>query len=135
VGRARREARLAAAGLILAAGAVHLYLWFDYFHRVHVVGALFLVNAASAAAIAAWLFGSDGVLAVLAGLAYAGGTLVFFTISVTAGLFGYHESLFGTWQVTAAAIEAVAIVALLASNRLRLPHVVASSRGEPTTGD
>lgn len=38
--------RIAAALLVAAAGAIHLYLWFDYFHRVHTVGVLFLVNAA-----------------------------------------------------------------------------------------
>ncbi len=32
--------------LVAADGAIHLCLYFDYFHRVHVVGALFLVNAA-----------------------------------------------------------------------------------------
>jgi len=30
--------RVALALLVAAAGAVHLYLYFDYFHRVHVVG-------------------------------------------------------------------------------------------------
>jgi hypothetical protein len=37
--------RIAVALLIAAAGAVHLYLRFDYFHRVHVIGALFLAKA------------------------------------------------------------------------------------------
>jgi hypothetical protein len=38
--------QVAAALLVAATGAIHLYLWFDYFHRVHVVGDLFLANAA-----------------------------------------------------------------------------------------
>jgi hypothetical protein len=42
---------VAAALLVAATGAIHLYLWFDYFHRVHVVGELFLANAAVGAAL------------------------------------------------------------------------------------
>ncbi len=37
--------RLIGAGLVLAAGAIHLYLYFDYFHRVATIGPLFLLNA------------------------------------------------------------------------------------------
>jgi len=47
--------RLAAALLVAATGAIHLYLWFDYFHRVHVVGDLFLANAAAGGLLAAAL--------------------------------------------------------------------------------
>lgn len=105
--------RVLAAALILAAGGVHLYLWFDYFHRVHVVGALFLVNTASAMAIAVWLIATGGSLALLAGTAYSAGTLAFFAISVTTGLFGYRESLFGAWQEAAAAVELASLAVLL----------------------
>src|SRR5438309_1440292 len=107
--------RQSAALLVLAAGGVHLYLWFGYFHRVDVVGPLFLLNAATAASLAIALARSGRSAVLLAGLAYSAGTLVFFAISATAGLFGYHESLFGTWQVLAAAVEigALATLALL----------------------
>src|SRR5256885_9409786 len=97
--------RQSAALLVLAAGGVHLYLWFDYFRRVDVVGPLFLLNAASAVILALALARSARPAVLLAGLAYAAGTLGFFAVSATVGLFGYHESLFGAWQEVAAAIE------------------------------
>jgi hypothetical protein len=61
----RRNLRLLAAMLVAAADAIHLYLWFDFFHRVHVVGALFLANAAAGVLIALWLLASRGVPALL----------------------------------------------------------------------
>ena len=104
--------RIAAAALVAAAGALHLYLWFDYFHRVHVVGTLFLLNAAAAAVIAVALAVSPKPIVLLAGLAYSIGTLVAFAISVRWGLFGYHESLWGSWQKAAGGVEVAASVLL-----------------------
>jgi len=94
--------------LAAAAGAVHLYLYFDYFHRVHVVGVLFLVNAAAGLLIGAVLLARRDRLALLAALGYAVGTLVGFVVSTRWGLFGYHETFWGGWQVAAGAIELAA---------------------------
>jgi hypothetical protein len=105
--------RVAGALLVLAAGAVHLYLYFDYFHKVHVVGVLFLLNAAAAAIIGAVLLVSSNPLAAAAGVAFAGGTLVFFLVSVYHGLFGFTERLRGGWQEAAGGLELAAIVVLL----------------------
>ena len=104
--------RGAAAALVAAAGALHLYLWFDFFHTVHVVGTLFLLNAAAAAVIAVALAVSAKPIVLLAGLAYSVGTLVAFAISVRWGLFGYHESLWGSWQKAAGGVEVAATVLL-----------------------
>ena len=84
--------RVALALLVAAAGAVHLYLYFDYFHRVHVVGALFLVNAAAGLLIGAALLVRRDRLVLLAALGYSVGTLVGFVVSTRWGLFGYHET-------------------------------------------
>ena len=126
---ARRRARTRASGaavacaatalLVAAAGAIHLYLWFDYFHRVHVVGVLFLVNAAAGMAIAAALLARPGALALLAAAGYAIGTLVAFAISTRWGLFGYRESFWGSWQEAAGALELAAAV-LAGATLLRL---------------
>lgn len=102
-------ARVGLALLVAAAGAVHLYLWFDYFHRVHVVGVLFLVNAAAGVVIAAALLVSDGAAVVLAAVAYAVGTLIGFAVSTRWGLFGYHESFWGGWQEAAGGLELAAV--------------------------
>jgi hypothetical protein len=104
--------RIATALLVAAAGAVHLYLWFDYFHRVHVVGSLFLVNAAAGIVLgAALLVRGDAVLVLAAG-AYALGTLAAFVVSTRWGLFGYRESFWGSWQEAAAGVELAAALAV-----------------------
>jgi hypothetical protein len=98
--------------LVLAAGAVHLWLYFDFFREVHVVGTLFLLNAAAAAIIGCVLLVSAHPVAAAAGIAYAAGTLGFFLISVYRGLFGYTESLQGGWQEAAGGLELAVIVVL-----------------------
>jgi len=100
--------RVALALLVAAAGAVHLYLYFDYFHRVHVVGVLFLVNAAAGLLIGAALLVRRDRLVLLAALGYSVGTLVGFVVSTRWGLFGYHETFWGGWQEVAGAIELAA---------------------------
>ena len=82
---------MALALLVAAAGAIHLYLYFDYFHRVHVVGVLFLVNAAVGLLIGVALLVRRDRLPVLVAVGYAVGTLAAFVISTRRGLFGYHE--------------------------------------------
>jgi hypothetical protein len=105
--------RVSAAVLVLAAGAVHLYLYFDFFHAVHVIGALFVLNAVAAAVIALALLLTDRPLVAWAGIAYAAGTLGAFFLSVHNGLFGYTERLSGGWQEAALALELGAILVLL----------------------
>jgi hypothetical protein len=117
-------ARLAGALLVLAAGAVHLYLYFDYFHLIHVVGVLFVLNAAAAALVGGLLLASPRALVALAGIGYAAATLVFFLLSVYHGLFGYRETLSGGWQVAAGGLD-LAAIALLA------PVLLAAIRPAP----
>jgi hypothetical protein len=104
----RIAAQLALALLVAAAGAVHLYLYFDYFHRVHVVGVLFLLNAAAGLLIGTVLFVRPDSLVLLAALGYSVGTVVGFVVSTRWGLFGYHETFWGGWQEVAGAIELAA---------------------------
>ena len=105
----------AAALLVAAAGAIHLYLWFDYFHRVHVVGALFLANAAAGKALGAALLARRTILLLLLAGGYAVGTLVAFAISTRWGIFGYRETFWGSWQEAAGGVELAAalVVAFL----------------------
>jgi hypothetical protein len=114
-------ARVSGALLVLAAGAMHLWLYFDYFHRVHVIGALFLLNAAAAMVIGVTILLSSHPLATAGGIAYAAATLLGFFLSVYNGLFGYVERLTGAWQEAAGGVEVAAIAILL-------PLLVASMR-------
>jgi hypothetical protein len=102
--------RLALALLVAAAGAIHLYLYFDYFHRVHVVGVLFLVNAGVGLLTAAVLFATRHALVLLSAGGYAVGTLAGFVVSTRWGLFGYHEAFWGSWQEAAGGVELAAAV-------------------------
>lgn len=118
-GAGHTAAQVSLALLVAAAGAIHLYLYFDYFHRVHVIGVLFLLNAAAGLVIgAALLVRRDSLLLVAAG-GYAVGTLVGFAISTRWGLFGYHESFWGSWQEAAGGVELAAafLAALLLALR------------------
>ncbi|HEY2656401.1 MAG TPA: hypothetical protein VGI55_11470 [Solirubrobacteraceae bacterium] len=120
--------RLVGAILVAAIGGIHLYLWFDYFHRVHVIGVLFLANAGAGALIALWLLTSDGVIALVAGAGFAATTLAGFLISTQWGLFGFHERFSGTWQSTAGLVELVTIIllgTLAAQSLLRPVHGIA----------
>ncbi|MGZ4412355.1 MAG: hypothetical protein ACXVY8_09510 [Gaiellaceae bacterium] len=56
--------------LILAAGAIHLCLWFDYFRTVHVVGTLLLLNFLAGSAIALALLVRAAALVVLAAIGF-----------------------------------------------------------------
>src|SRR5262245_54910394 len=102
------DPRRVALALLVAAGAIHLYLYFDYFHRVHVIGALFLINAVAGLLIGATLLKRGDRLVLLVAGGYAVGTLAGFVVSTRWGLFGYHETFFGSWQEAAGAIELAA---------------------------
>ena len=113
-------ARWATALLVAAAGAIHLYLYFGYFHRVHVVGVLFLVNAATGLVLGAALLARRELPLLLAAAGYAIGTLVAFAVSTRWGLFGYRETFWGSWQEAAGGVEltaAVLALVLLAGRR------------------
>lgn len=114
--------RRAAALLVLAVGAIHLYLWFDYFHRVHVIGTLFLLNAAAGGLLASALLLTGNVIVLAAAAGYSATTLAAFFVSTKWGLFGYTESLWGRWQEAAGATELAAtllLVMLIALGRSR----------------
>jgi hypothetical protein len=102
--------RLSTAGLVGAAGSIHLYLYFDYFHKVPTIGTLFVANAVVGLAIATALLASDRPLVTAGAALYAASTLAAFVASVAFGLFGFHESLQGGWQELAGLVETAALV-------------------------
>jgi hypothetical protein len=121
------------AGLVLTAGAMHLYLYFDYFHRVSTIGTLFLLNAATAAAVAAGIVAWDRIASLVAGVLYATGTLAAFFLSVAVGMFGFHERLRGPWQEGAGAVEVLAALLLVGLIAARARRVTPTVRSHPTS--
>jgi len=123
--------RHGAALLVLTTGALHLYLWFDYFHRVHVVGVLFLANAAAGTVLGIALLVTDALLVLAAAFSFAAGTLAAFAVSTRWTLFGYHERFWGTWQEAAGAVELAALLLLLYAAAGRKAQPGSSPRGSP----
>lgn len=127
----RRTARSAVALAILAAGAVHLYLFAgpDDFRDIHVIGPLFLLNGIAAATIGLALFVTEAIVVVLAGIGYSLATLVAFVVSVTNGLFGWTESWVGTSQAVAGFTELGALVVLAGLLAFRSAPATVSREG------
>jgi hypothetical protein len=118
--------RILAAAAVLVSAAIHLRLWFDVFRHTHVVGPAFMLNAVGGTIIAVLLVTWRHWTPLLLGVGFGAATLGAFIIATTAGLYGVHEHWTG-WEVwTAAAAEAVAILAagtlLLQENPLRPSH-------------
>jgi hypothetical protein len=103
-------ARIAASGLIIATGAIHLYLYQHAFSAVPTIGRLFVANFVVALVLGAALLVRGRPVWSLLGAGFCLGTLAAFLISVHWGLFGYRETLHGTWQERAAAVEAAGAV-------------------------
>jgi len=101
---------LAAAG-VLVSGVVHLWLWFDGYRSISVIGPAFLVNAGAGVVIAGLLIAWHHWAPLLLGIGFGASTLGAFVISATVGLFGVHERWTGGAVLTAAASEVVAVVA------------------------
>ncbi|HEX5533180.1 MAG TPA: hypothetical protein VFX33_05515 [Actinomycetales bacterium] len=98
------------AAAVLLSAVVHLELWAEGFNQLAVVGPAFLLNAIGGfvigLAVLVWRHWIPVVLAIGFGLA----TLGAFVVSVTVGLFGLHEVLYGVPQTTAGIAEIVAVV-------------------------
>lgn len=87
--------RIVGAGLLLAMALIHLKLWNDGYRDIRWIGPLFMANA---------VLGVLGALAVLAtprrwlpwfatlGGLLEIGTLIGLVLSLTVGLFGFHET-------------------------------------------
>jgi hypothetical protein len=103
--------RVAAAGLVIATGAIHLYLYQDYFSSVPTIGRLFVANFVTAIVLGGVVLLRPRLLWAALGAAFCLATLAAFLISVHWGLFGYRETLRGAWQERAAVVEILGAIA------------------------
>ncbi len=115
---ARRTAalliRLAAAGLLIWIGYIHLHLWQQGYRFIPTNGPFFLADAVVAFGFAAVLLGWPRPLAGALAAGFTAGTIGALVISLTVGLFGFHESISASFVVLSLVIESIAVIALAA---------------------
>ena len=104
------KTRIVTAAAVLVSAWVHWSLWRQGFRDFHMVGSAFLLNAVAGlvigVALVAWRHWIPPLLAVGFGLS----TLGAFVVSATVGLYGIHEVWSGSYVLTAAASEVVAVL-------------------------
>ena len=113
---ARRAAavllRLACVGLLAWIGYIHLHLWAEGYRQIPTDGPLFLLDAVAGLTLAAALLVWPAPLTGLLATGYTAGTLGALLISLTVGLFGFHESFSASYVTLSLLIEAITVLAL-----------------------
>jgi predicted lipoprotein with Yx(FWY)xxD motif len=105
--------RLMAAGLLAAAGAIHLDLYLTGYRTIPTIGWLFLLQVIAAFVLAAGVLLLGSRLAAAAGAGFALSTLGGYLLTVWIGLFGFKE-VRTTAGIVAGVIEVVAFAVLAA---------------------
>jgi hypothetical protein len=104
--------RLGSAAVLVLIGYIHLHLWQEGYRQIPTDGPMFLLDALAAfvlaAALLAWARPVVGLLAA----GFAAGTLGALLISLSVGLFGFHESISASYVVESIVIEAIVTFAL-----------------------
>src|SRR6185437_14101566 len=106
--------RAAGAGLLAAAGAIHLDLYLTGYRTIPTIGWLFLLQVITAFVLAVAVLISGSRMAAAAGAGFAVATLGGYIASVWAGLFGFTE-VRTTAGIAAGIIETAAFAALAAA--------------------
>ena len=105
--------RLAGAGLLVAAGAIHLDLYLTGYRSIPTIGWLFLLQVIVAFVLAVAVLVTGSRLAAAAGAGFAVATLGGYLLTVWIGLFGFKE-VRTTAGIVAGVIEVAAFAALAA---------------------
>ena len=142
----RLALRLAGAGLLAAAGAIHLDLYLTGYSSIPTIGWLFLLQVIVAFVLAIAVLVSGSWLAAAAGAGFAVSTLGGYLLTVWIGLFGFKE-VRTTAGIVAGVIEvaAFAVLAALAlmpdrpgqpagARAAAMPLLARLQAGEPGTG-
>ena len=116
--------RILGALLLADTGAIHLYLYLHGYRTTAIIGPLFLLNGVLAGIAAVlvlitprrWL----GLVALAGGLLELG-TLAALVVSLTVGLFGFHESTKAPLVGTTIAVESAGTIILFALSAVTRP--------------
>ena len=109
--------RVAGAGLLIAAGAIHLDLYLTGYRTIPTIGWLFLLQVIAAFGLGVAVLVSGSRLAAAAGAGFALATLAGYLLSIWVGLFGFTEVrttagiVAGIIEVAAFAVLALIVVA------------------------
>jgi hypothetical protein len=106
--------RLGCAGLLAWIGYIHLHLWQQGYWQIPTNGPLFLLDAIAGFALAAVLLAWPRVITALAAAGYAAATLGALLISLSVGLFGFHESISASYVTQSLTIETITVLVLIA---------------------
>src|SRR2546423_6304104 len=111
----QRIARLSAAVLILAGGAVHLQLWRGGYRGIPRIGPWFMANVIISAVLALALLLRNDARVAVAGVIFSVASLSALVMSRTIGIFGFTEK---TWtssvvQATGAEVGAVLFLSVI----------------------
>jgi hypothetical protein len=118
--------RLGCVALLAWIGYLHLHLWLAGYRQIPTNGPLFLLDAVAGFVLAAGLLVWPRPLAGLLAAGYTASTLGALVVSLSVGLFGFHESLSASFVRQSLVIESVTVLALvswtvLVAARLRPP--------------
>ncbi len=108
---ARLALRLAAGGLLVATGAIHLDLYLTGYRSIPTIGWLFLLQVIAAFGLGVVVLATGAWLAAVAGAGFALATLGGYLLSLWIGLFGFTE-VRTTAGIVAGVIEVAAFAAL-----------------------
>src|SRR5690242_11914194 len=114
--------RLGCVALLAWIGYIHLHLWLEGYRQIPTNGPLFLLDAVAGFLLAAVVLAWPRPLAGLLAAGYTAATLGALIISLTAGLFGFRESISASYVVQSLAIETITVLALLSWTALAARH-------------
>jgi hypothetical protein len=123
LGRFALGVRAGAVGLLIWVGYIHWFLWHEGYKYIPASGPFFLVDAIVAIALAALLLAWPRPAVGLASAGLVASTIAALVISLSIGLFGFHESLSAAYVVQALWLEAVDAVLLAAWSVMAMMYV------------
>lgn len=135
--RVATVARALTAASVLLSAVVHLELWALGMKDVDIIGPAFLLNAVGGLAIALAVLLWRHRLPLLGAIGFGAATLAAFVMSMTVGLFGVREQVWGVSQVLSAVSEVAAIVfslvALVAERQRSAPASAGRAAAQAST--
>jgi hypothetical protein len=105
--------RLGCTVLLAWIGYIHLHLWLEGYRHIPTNGPLFLLDALAGFILAAVVLAWPRPLAGLLAAGYTAATLGALLISLSAGLFGFQESISASYVTESLTIETITVLALI----------------------